>query len=265
MKAGAFGALAALLLTSCGEAVPANTALITSQAATASVTAAATVTEAVTSSSVQTSASITETSETVTSEEPPPEEVQGDIDLETVLYDQLAGRNKAKVGCGPACAAMILHSELGVEADKDDVVELAYQKGLYLDAGYNFTYGFGMSLSQIGMLFSEYGFNAVTDTLDGCSDEEILTKIDELLSEGHRVVFGHLKDGRVLHYAVIHGRRGAEGEAVYLINDPWEGQAYELTCPEVISRYRGAEGAQFSLHGGKVKGLLWVIGVMDKE
>lgn len=178
--------------------------------------------------------------------------------LDTVLYDQLTGRNNSLVGCGPTSAAMLLTSEVGLEVSKDDAVELAYAKKYYYSAGYNFTSGFGVIQEDIQSLLREYGCESEIDHLWTDTDGEIIEKIDSLLDQGHRIILGHRKPDWVLHYAVIYGRTGKGDGVRYLVNDPWGGVQWQWTEQELLTRIGNTQGYDATTVQGLVKGIQWI-------
>ena len=227
-------------------------------------TSAAPVTTSQTTTATTTASSTSAAPETP-KEKPKPAEKREhpDVKLDTVLYDQLTGRNNSLVGCGPTSAAMLLKSEAGLDVSKDDTVELAYKKKYYYSAGYNFTSGFGVIQEDIQKLLAEYGCERQIDHLWSDTNEQAIEKIDKLLDEGHRIILGHRKPDNVLHYAVIYGRHEKNGVIRYNINDPWGGVKWEWTEQELLSRLQNTWGYDATTVQGLVKGIQWITKLPD--
>ncbi|MBR4622591.1 MAG: hypothetical protein IKO44_03535 [Ruminococcus sp.] len=269
-KTALLAVLAAFALCSCGQASSSEASH--SSAETTAAPPATTTPKAEPADAEMTSQTTTETTTTAAEEvssaeetsepesEPESEAEPEDIILETVLFDQLSGRNVARVGCGPTSVAMILVSEKQLDITKDDAVELAYSRGFYYWAGENFTSGFGATQENMQQLFAAYGFQSTIDHLWEEDDEAVLDKIDTLLSEGHRIMLGHCRADGVLHYAVIFGRRTSSGEISYLINDPQGGFEAQWTAEELLESLHRTNAADGSTVNGLVKGIQWISG-----
>ena len=54
------------------------------------------------------------------------------IELDTVIYNQLSGEIRAVKGCGPTCLAMVLASETPTKLTKDEALRTAYENGFFI-------------------------------------------------------------------------------------------------------------------------------------
>lgn len=181
------------------------------------------------------------------------------VDLETVVYNQLGGNIYSSSGCGPTCAAMLLSSETDTYISKDKAVITAYDNNYYYDAGVNLTSGQGVTQENIQDLFKIFGYESQIDHLWNNSDNEIIEKINDKISYGHRLIVGHCTTNGSLHYAVIYGKYLCEDVYYYKIADPWQGVTYEWNQYSLLNHLNTANGNDDTTFNGLVKGIQWLV------
>ena len=181
-----------------------------------------------------------------------------EIVLDTEIFDQLTGSIYSITGCGPTSAAMLMHSEKGLDITKDQAVVQAYSGGYYYFAGLNFTSGRGVTQENIQGFISSCGYSSQIDHLWNNSDEEILMKLNYHLNENKRVIVGHNSPHGFLHYALVYGKYYENGSCCYKVADPWGGLDSVWSENEMLKYITTVGGEDSTTFEGLVKGIQWL-------